>query len=588
MEDNTNTGGDFNAGDVMKFLKMFQQNMDSKLEDTKKTIETTNEKIDVRLNDIDAEVKIVTKKIAANDEKIEDVNRRMDHRLSVLEDLMKNSARIKRRSNELRDMNDDLENAEVVKEKTIATRARIDKVDKVTHEILTEPVGTFRSSWAQGIQKELLLAAKEADKAKVDTIADEAPIDLNTNTRKTAQSYNLDSCRQTREDIVIDDTNTEALEDPEAEVRDHGDTPDSWEDRWWAPSISKAKVNVVRKPVTTQDWFGFDSTSDESDEDTSEWTSVDRKKKEEERRRRATIKKDNLKKEVASRAANMISMGPVSWDSVCFFKNRGETLEEAKKSATKEFLRYNLNYDWDELNELVISETRMSTRGDAIINIAFENESDIRELYSRKAESRNDNLIIRNYVPPNFHERFMYLNRICAEKRSENPQLKTQIRFGKKDVEVFTKLKGEDQGFKKVRLDDFTDTKLIPQFDAKIKWRRYKDKMPRTQNNHWEDRGERPSTRNINSNAAQLHRNNTKKTTPIPTVHSNVSTTEDPSIRQPEFNQQIVRQNSNSHTSQNKKQKRYTSPVSSDEEVDMEDRSASRNQSFATPSGEKM
>ena len=180
-------------------------------------------------------------------------------------------------------------------------------------------------------------------------------------------------------------------------------------------SMSLGNQSILRT------WFGFDSSSEESDEDTSEWTNVDRKKKEEERRRRALLKKDNLKKEVASRAANMISMGPVSWESVIFFKDRGETLEDAKKSAVKEFLRYNLNYAWDELNDLVISETRMSTRGDAIINIAFENESDIRELYSRKAESRNDNLIIRNYVPPNFHERLMFLNKICAEKCMENP-----------------------------------------------------------------------------------------------------------------------------------------------------------------------
>ena len=158
---------------------------------------------------------------------------------------------------------------------------------------------------------------------------------------------------------------------------------------------------------------------------------------------------------------------------------------------------------------------------------------------------------------------------------------------------MYTKLRGDDQGFKKVLLEDFTDTKMIPKFDAKIKWRRYKDKIPRIPNNHWEDRGERPSTRNINSNKDLQHRNKTntdktQRTVSKPVVLNTSSTVEDPSTRQAEHIPPVIRQNSNSHTSLSKKQKRYTSPSSSDEEVDMEDRSAaSWNQSFATPSGEK-
>ena len=218
--------------------------------------------------------------------------------------------------------------------------------------------------------------------------------------------------------------------------------------------------------------------------------------------------------------------------------------------------------------------------------------ADIRELYSRKAESRNDNLTIRNYVPPNFHERFMFLNKICAEKRAENPQLKTQIRFGKKDVEIYTKLRGDDHGFKKVPLEDFTDPKMIPKFDAKIKWRRYKDKIPRISNKRWEDRGERPSTRKTHSNKEQQYRNtaNTdKEQQSKPADHDTSSRAEDPSTRQGENIPPVIRQNSNSHTSLSKKQKRYTSPASSDEEMDMEKSSAdSWNQSFATPSGEKI
>ena len=315
-------------------------------------------------------------------------------------------------------------------------------------------------------------------------------------------------------------------------------------------------------------------TSEESDEDTSEWTSVDRKKKEEQRKRRAQCKRENLKKQCASRAANMVSLGPVSWDSVNFFKYKGEDLETAKKLAVKEYLRYNLNYSWDVLNKLSIAETRMSTRSEAIINIAFENEGEIRELYARKAESRNENLVVRNYVPPNFHERFMFLNKICAEKRKENPLLKTQIRFGKRDMEVYTKIKGEEQGFKKVHLEDFTDTKLIPKFDLRIKWRRYKDKLPRNPNNHWEDLGERPSTRNISANKRTVNQMR-KKTDSAngqsfakrqedhsPNTTAGILSQAEPASRQTENILPVTRQNSNTTTSISKKQKRYSTPSS--------------------------
>ena len=64
-----------------------------------------------------------------------------------------------------------------------------------------------------------------------------------------------------------------------------------------------------------------------------------------------------------------------------------------------------------------------------------------------RLESRNENIVLRSYIPPNFHARFMCLSRICTEKRAGNPLLKTQLRFGKSDVEVFTKIKCEEVGF---------------------------------------------------------------------------------------------------------------------------------------------
>ena len=48
-----------------------------------------------------------------------------------------------------------------------------------------------------------------------------------------------------------------------------------------------------------------------------------------------------------------------------------KTFEEAKVCAVKELLKFDLNYDEEELKELQIMETRISKRGDNIINVAF-------------------------------------------------------------------------------------------------------------------------------------------------------------------------------------------------------------------------
>ena len=91
------------------------------------------------------------------------------------------------------------------------------------------------------------------------------------------------------------------------------------------------------------------------------------------------------------------------------------------------------------MDSLQIQETRLSKRGEDIINVAFASEDEVKDLFMRKAEMKDESVTLRNYIPPNFHERVMYLNAVCAEKRSNEPNLKTQLRFGRRDVEVFYK-----------------------------------------------------------------------------------------------------------------------------------------------------
>ena len=88
-------------------------------------------------------------------------------------------------------------------------------------------------------------------------------------------------------------------------------------------------------------------------------------------------------------------------------------------------------------------------------------------------------VFLRNFVPPQLFKRFTALNKLCRDKRAENPRLKTQVRFGKVDLEILTKLKGEEEQFKTVNLKDFIGENQIPDYEHEIKWQNHKDRAPR-------------------------------------------------------------------------------------------------------------
>ena len=161
-----------------------------------------------------------------------------------------------------------------------------------------------------------------------------------------------------------------------------------------------------------------------------------------------------------------------------FFSGKSKNLEEAKEKAVKELLKYNLKYTEKELDNLQINGTKLAPSGD-IIYMALEEHEDVREIFIRKAECKNERMEIRNYIPPGFYERYTTLSRMCTESRREDPDLKTQICFNKKDVEVLTKRRGSGEQFQTVKLDEMFDMEKVPEFDYEIKWRGRPDRQER-------------------------------------------------------------------------------------------------------------
>ena len=180
---------------------------------------------------------------------------------------------------------------------------------------------------------------------------------------------------------------------------------------------------IVRKPVENKNLFGFEyssSSNDESDPDMNGWSRVERKLNSDEKKKRATKRKDVKKRDTACKASKMVSLGPITAETVDYFRQDNTSYNEAKILAVKELLQYKLDYDVEELEALTIDDTKMSNKGDDIINVAMSSEDEVRDIYKRKAECKEESITVRCYIPPSFYKRFMFISEVCAEKRKLN------------------------------------------------------------------------------------------------------------------------------------------------------------------------
>ena len=104
----------------------------------------------------------------------------------------------------------------------------------------------------------------------------------------------------------------------------------------------------------------------------------------------------------------------------------------------------------------------------------------LKEIHSRVAACRNEVVQLRNFVPPQYYRRCMFLSQRCAEIRKEDPSKKTQIRFNFDDVEIMMKDRGSSEPYKVVDLEKICNVEEIPPYDHDIKWTVKKDRIRKT------------------------------------------------------------------------------------------------------------
>ena len=181
-------------------------------------------------------------------------------------------------------------------------------------------------------------------------------------------------------------------------------------------------------------------------------------------------------KETATKASTMLGLHPITDKAIKKHLKTTNDARKAREMAIRDFLKEFLQFNDDELEKVKINDSKVSSKGDDTVYAAFRDIDTIREIHWRVGEIRNQDIIVRNFIPPQFWERYMFLNRACKEYRDEYPEMKTQLRFGCKDVEVMLKRKGSKEAYRKVAFSEITDPREVPLFDHQVKWTQRHDK----------------------------------------------------------------------------------------------------------------
>ena len=125
-----------------------------------------------------------------------------------------------------------------------------------------------------------------------------------------------------------------------------------------------------------------------------------------------------MQAKTARRAKHMIGIGPILKQSVGYFHDITSDLEEARRMAVNEYMMTYLQFSEEELENITIVDTMTAKTDEEIIYVTFKEHSTIRDIYSRVAEIRNDQIQTRIFVPPQFWDRYQCINQYCAEQRS--------------------------------------------------------------------------------------------------------------------------------------------------------------------------
>ena len=479
--------------DVMKFMRSFQENIEKTMHgignDISKRIEDKLTTLDKGLDNLTAEVRNNDTKHEENHAKLADLQeenmKKLEARLSKLEtDAGRQKfARTKVNSKHLNVNTDEVFHREGYNQsRTDYIFHREGRDGRQTDRKRTDSIPTTNKDTTTE-QADPLLLSPDNRIERTTSWAEEVELNAINNSPATAE----DDRNQWQEDRRAPSNWAARLNSEVSGAADLAGTLGSHhrkcrkpEDH--APPARKPSDNHECKKdriVKMHHWFGESSSEESGEEESNEnWSRVDREGRNLARKKRSQDRMHKKMMELSLKARQMAGIGPIKDADINVHMRNTRDYSKAKIWAVKSHLARHYRYNQDELDNLEILETKRNSKDD-IIYIAVSDERDVKDIYSRKAEVRSDNTTVKSFIPPQYFERFSALNRICAARREQDGNLKTQIRFGERDLMVLTKQKGSQDPYRMENLQSFVDGEELPPIDMSIRWKFNEDRPPR-------------------------------------------------------------------------------------------------------------
>ena len=203
---------------------------------------------------------------------------------------------------------------------------------------------------------------------------------------------------------------------------------------------------------------------------------IEREKKKKLQRYR---RRKQLEERTANKGRHMLGLGPIRRQSIGYFQDAKVDFPEAKIMAVNEFLMEFLQISEDEMQDFTILDTMISKKEEDLIYVTFRDHSSIRDIHRRVAELQSEDIMVRNFIPPQYWERYLHLNRYCSKLKQEDKDIKFQIRFSEVDLEVLIKNRRKDENYYILPLQEISKEGDIPKFNHNITWTKRNDRPQR-------------------------------------------------------------------------------------------------------------
>ena len=99
--------------------------------------------------------------------------------------------------------------------------------------------------------------------------------------------------------------------------------------------------------------------------------------------------------------------------------------QEGMRMAAEEYLTNVLEFTEAELLDVNITDMQMSANGDDTMYLALDDLKTGKEIRIRIAEREDPRIYARDFIPPNFFDRYVALSWFCKEIRDNDRRIKT-------------------------------------------------------------------------------------------------------------------------------------------------------------------